>query len=164
MSTKIIGPVFSCSTASLLVLNEITKIGLYIIATRAKQNFMVTKATGKKGQTGVIGIPNIEKCTLTCVHTGFIEILDEEKNVLGTMGPGAKFHYGILQEGMSWVKPELGRVDYLGKPIPPLEVCERIASYTHVLLRTSSEESIFYCCHDPKDMHILYLDKSLGDV
>ena len=55
---------------------------------------------------------------------------------------------------MSWVKPELGRVDYLGKPIPPLEVCERIASYTHVLLRTSSEESIFYCCHDPKDMHI----------
>ena len=61
-----------------------------IIATRAKQNFMVTKATGKKGQTGVIGIPNIEKCTLTCVHTGFIEILDEEKNVLGTMGPGAK--------------------------------------------------------------------------
>ena len=125
-----------------------------IIAARAKQNFMVTKATGKKGQTGVIGIPNIEKCTLTCVHTGFIEILDEEKQVLGTMGPGAKFHYKILEQGISAMKPELGRVDYLGKPIPPPEVCERVASYTHVLLRTASEESVFYCCHDPKDMFI----------
>ena len=125
-----------------------------IIATRAKQNFMMTKATGEKGQTGVIGIPNIEKCTLTCVHTGFIEILDEEKQVLGTMGPGAKFHYKILEQGISAMKPELGRVDYLGKPIPPPEVCERVASYTHVLLRTASEESVFYCCHDPKDMFI----------
>jgi hypothetical protein len=125
-----------------------------IIATRSKQNFMVTKAIGKKGQTGVVGIPNIEKCTLTCVHTGFIEILDENLEVLGTMGPGAKFHYGILEQGLSFMKPELGRVDYLGKPIPPPEVCKRVASYTHVLLRTASEESIFYCCHDPKDMFI----------
>ena len=115
---------------------------------------MVTKATGTKGQTGVIGIPNIERCTLTCVHTGLIEILDEEKQVLGTMGPGAKFHYKILEQGISAMKPELGRVDYLGKPIPPPEVCERVASYTHVLLRTASEESVFYCCHDPKDMFI----------
>ena len=114
----------------------------------------MTKATGKKGQTGVIGIPNIEKCTLTCVHTGLREILDEEKQVLGTMGPGAKFHYKILEQGISAMKPELGRVDYLGKPIPPPEVCERVASYTHVLLRTASDESIFYCCSDPKDMFI----------
>ena len=70
------------------------------------------------------------------------------------MGPGAKFHYKILEQGISAMKPELGRVDYLGKPIPPPEVCERVASYTHVLLRTASEESVFYCCHDPKDMFI----------
>jgi hypothetical protein len=52
------------------------------------------------------------------------------------------------------MKPELGKVDYLGKPIPSEEVCKRVASYTHVLLRTASEESIFYCCSDPKDMFI----------
>jgi hypothetical protein len=120
-----------------------------VVCSRYKENFILQKATGTKGQEGWIGIPNVELCTLTTLKEGAVAICDwDTKKELGIMGPNFRFHYSYIMKGYD------GRTDYVGNPLPSNEEILATASKTHVRLKTVSEKSTFYCISDPKDVLI----------